>query len=50
MKRIKFLLSLLLALTVLSGGYAQSKRKKKGKKAKTEAPAPKKTPLYCDGK
>jgi len=44
MKRIKFLLSLLLALTVLSGGYAQSKRKKKGKKAKTEAPAPKKTP------
>jgi len=44
MKRIKFLLTLLLTLTMLSGGYAQSKRKKKSKKAKTEAPAPKKAP------
>ena len=44
MRRLKLLLSLLLTLTMLSGGYAQSKRKKKGKKAKTEVPADKKKP------
>ncbi len=44
MKQLKLLFTLVLIFGLIGTSQAQSKRKKKGKKAKTEAPAQKKAP------